>query len=95
MTALAVSVPVVVSAVVANSTTPGFVAVAVSAVTVTSPVAPLTSIPSPATIEVTFASVCDVAIEVPFQVPVDIVPTVVIFVLPEPDITVLSSKIVA
>ena len=51
------SVPVVVSAVVANSTTPGLVSLAVSAVTVTSPVALLTSIPSPATIEVTLAAV--------------------------------------
>ena len=45
------------SPVVASSTTPGLLSVAVSAVTVTSPVAPLTSIPSPATIEVTFAAV--------------------------------------
>ena len=51
------SVPVVVSAVVASSTTPGFVVEASSAVTVTSPVAPLTSIPSPATIDVTLAAV--------------------------------------
>ena len=56
VTALVVSVPVCVSAEVANSTTPAFDAEAVSAVTVTSPVAPLTSIPAPATIELTFAT---------------------------------------
>ena len=50
-----------VSAVVANSTAPGLESLAVSAVTVTSPVALLTSIPSPAII--------DVATDVPCQTP--------------------------
>ena len=51
------SVPVSASPVVASSTTPGLLSLAVSAVTVTSPVAPETSIPSPATILVTLAAV--------------------------------------
>ena len=76
--ALTVSVPVVTSALVAISITPGFVAEAASAETVTAPVVLLTSIPAPATTEVTLAAVYVVEIEVPCQVPVPIVPNLVI-----------------
>ena len=77
-----VSVPVVTSALVAISITPGLVADAASAVIVTAPVAADTSIPPPATILVTFAAVYVVLISVPCQVPVPIVPRVVRLVLP-------------
>ena len=59
MTALVASVPVVVSAVVASSTTPGFVAEAVSAAMVIDPAPFVTSIPLPA-VRVALASVLPV-----------------------------------